>query len=42
MTSDFMPIPEMGAEYTKQNGDIIKVTNFYQNNGGVPDYVEYI
>ena len=42
MTSDFMPIPEIGVKYVKPNGDIIKVTNFYQNNGGVPDYVEYI
>lgn len=42
MTSDFMPIPEIGVKYIKPNGDIIKVTNFYQNNGGVPDYVEYI
>ena len=40
MTSDFMPIPEIGVKYIKPNGDIIKVTNFYQNNGGVPDYVE--
>ena len=42
MTSDFMPIPEIGVKYVKPNGDVIKVTNFYQNNGGVPDYVEYI
>lgn len=42
MTSDFMPIPEIGVKYVKPNGDIIKVTNFFQNNGGVPDYVEYI
>ncbi len=42
MTSDFMPIPEIGVKYVKPNGSIIKVTNFYQNNGGVPDYVEYI
>lgn len=42
MTSDFMPIPEIGVKYIKPNGDIIKVTNFYQNNGGVPDYVEYV
>lgn len=41
MTSDFMPIPELGSTYIKPNGDLIKVTNFYQNLGGVPDYVEY-
>lgn len=41
MTSDFMPIPELGSTYMKPNGDLIKVTNFYQNLGGVPDYVEY-
>ena len=41
MTSDFKPNPKIGVKYIKPNGDIIKVTNFYQNNGGVPDYVEF-